>query len=95
MSRQAWRKAKAPATPHDLYIGVAGALANLEGVRVGKVYGATARLMWDTAWQMERLLAAGKLEAMPVTIHRLALGEIDRVIELARSDQAGKIMLIR
>jgi threonine 3-dehydrogenase len=59
-----------------------------------KVYGTTGRLMWDTWWEMDKLLAAGKLDPMPVITHRLELGEIDRAIDLAKSGQAGKILLI-
>jgi threonine 3-dehydrogenase len=62
--------------------------------REAKVYGTTGRLMWDTWWNMERLLASGKLDPMPVITHRLGLEDIDEAIDLAKSGRAGKILLL-
>jgi threonine 3-dehydrogenase len=59
-----------------------------------KVFGTTGRLMWETWWEMEKLLSSGKLDPLPVISHRLSLSEIDEAMELARSGQAGKILLL-
>ena len=62
--------------------------------REAKVYGTTGRLMWETWWRMEQLLASGRLDPMPVITHRLPLADIDEAMELAKSGQAGKIILL-
>jgi threonine 3-dehydrogenase len=59
-----------------------------------KVYGTTGRVMWDTWWQMDQLLAAGRLDPTPVITHRLPLGEIDEAMRLAQSGEAAKILLL-
>jgi threonine 3-dehydrogenase len=59
-----------------------------------KVVGTTGRLMWETWYEIEKLLASGKLDPLPVITHRLPLSDIDQAIELARSGQAGKILLL-
>jgi len=59
-----------------------------------KVYGVTGRVMWDTWWQMDKLLASGRLDPTPVITHRLPLDQIDDAIALAKSGQAGKILLV-
>jgi threonine 3-dehydrogenase len=59
-----------------------------------RVYGTTGRVMWDTWWQMDQLLASGRLDPTPVITHKLPLGEIDEAIRLAQSGEAGKILLL-
>jgi threonine 3-dehydrogenase len=57
------------------------------------VYGTTGRLMWDTWWQMQTLLDSGKFDPMPAITHRLPLAEVGKGVELARTGQAGKVLL--
>jgi threonine 3-dehydrogenase len=59
-----------------------------------RVFGTTGRRMWDTWWEMDKLLSTGRLDPLPVITHKLPLGEIDQAIQLARSGQAGKILMI-
>jgi len=57
------------------------------------VYGTTGRLMWDTWWRMQSLLDSGKFDPMPAITHRLPLADVGKGVELARSGQAGKVLL--
>lgn len=57
------------------------------------VYGTTGRLMWDTWWRMQTLLDSGKFDPMPAITHRLPLAEVGKGVELARTGQAGKVLL--
>jgi len=57
------------------------------------VYGSTGRLMWDTWWRMRSLLDSGKFDPMPAVTHRLPLADLARGIELAKSGEAGKVLL--
>jgi threonine 3-dehydrogenase len=59
-----------------------------------KVFGTTGRVMWDTWWQMDALLKAGRLNPLPVITHRLPLEQIGEAMALAKSGQAGKILLL-
>jgi len=59
-----------------------------------KVFGTTGRVMWDTWWQMDALLKAGRLNPLPVITHRLPLEQIGEALALAKSGQAGKILLL-
>ncbi len=58
-----------------------------------KVFGTTGRRMWDTWWQVQGLLDSGKFDPMPAVTHRMGLAEIGKGIKLARSGQAGKVLL--
>lgn len=58
-----------------------------------KIFGTTGRRMWDTWWQVQGLLDSGKFDPMPAVTHRMGLSEIGKGIELARSGQAGKVLL--
>jgi len=58
-----------------------------------KVFGTTGRRMWDTWWQVQGLLDSGKFDPMPAVTHRMGLAEIGKGIELARTGQAGKVLL--
>lgn len=59
-----------------------------------KVFGTTGRVMWDTWWQMDALLKAGRLDPLPVITHRFPLDQIHQAMALAKSGQAGKIVLL-
>ena len=56
------------------------------------VFGSTGRLMWQTWWDMQKLLESGKFDPMPVITHRLPLAEFKKGLELAASGEAGKII---
>ena len=57
------------------------------------VIGTTGRLMWDTWWQMDRLLASGRFDPREVITHRFGLEDHAEAFELAHSGKAGKIIL--
>jgi threonine 3-dehydrogenase len=57
------------------------------------VKGTTGRIMWKTWWQMDRLLAGGRLDPRQVITHRFSLADYAEAFDLARSGQAGKIVL--
>ena len=61
--------------------------------REAKVWGVTGRVMWDTWFQMSTLLKSGKLDPTLVITHRFPMADFQEAIELARSGQAGKILL--
>lgn len=49
--------------------------------------------MFETWFQREALLAAGKLDLEPVITDRLKLGEFARAMELLQSGEAIKVVL--
>ncbi len=49
--------------------------------------------MYETWYQMEALLKAGKLDLAPVITHRLPLEKFADGMELLRSGEASKILL--
>jgi threonine 3-dehydrogenase len=57
------------------------------------VIGTTGRLMWETWWQMDRLLASGRFDPRDVITHRFGLEDYAEAFELAGSGKAGKIIL--
>jgi len=57
-----------------------------------KVFGSTGRLMWQTWWDMQKLLESRKFDPMPVITHRFPLAEFKKALELAKSGEAGKII---
>ena len=61
--------------------------------REARVFGSTGRLMWQTWWDMKKLLESGKFDPMPVITHRFPLAEFKKGLELARSGDSGKIIL--
>jgi threonine 3-dehydrogenase len=58
-----------------------------------RVYGSTGRLMWKTWYDAQKLLDSGRFDPRPVITHRFPLEEFDQALKLARSRQAGKILL--
>jgi threonine 3-dehydrogenase len=58
-----------------------------------KIYGTTGRLMWKTWYQIQALLDSGRFDPMPTVTHRLPLGEIGKGVALAKSGEAGKVLL--
>jgi len=61
--------------------------------REAVVYGSTGRLMWDTWYQVDALLKAGKFDPLPVITHRFPLDEYAQALELTMSANAGKVIL--
>ncbi len=57
------------------------------------VQGINGRKMFETWFQMEALLATGKLHLDPVITHRLKLSEFSRAMELLQSGEAIKVVL--
>jgi threonine 3-dehydrogenase len=62
--------------------------------REAKVYGVTGRVMWDTWYQMMDIIASRRFDPTEVITHRFPLGEYAEALELAKSGQAGKILLL-
>jgi threonine 3-dehydrogenase len=57
------------------------------------VLGINGRKMYETWYQMEALLKAGKLDLKPVITHRLPMKDFARGMELLKSGEASKIIL--
>jgi threonine 3-dehydrogenase len=57
------------------------------------VLGINGRKMFETWFQMEALLATGKLNLEPAITHRLKLGEFEQAMELLRTGEAIKVVL--
>jgi len=57
------------------------------------VQGINGRKMFETWFQMEALLATGKLNLEPVITHRLKLSEFTQAMELLRTGDAIKVIL--
>ena len=58
-----------------------------------RVFGSSGRMMWQTWWEIKRLLDSGKYDPMPVITHRFPLTKFEQAIRLAESGKAGKIIL--
>jgi threonine 3-dehydrogenase len=57
------------------------------------VQGINGRKMFETWFQMEALLATGKLNLEPVITHRLKLSEFHKAMELLQSGEAIKVVM--
>ena len=57
------------------------------------VQGINGRKMFETWFQMEALLATGKLDLEPAITHRLKLSEFTKAMELLQSGEAIKVVL--
>ncbi len=80
-------------------VGLPGKVIELElGSEVvfkeAKLFGIHGRRMYSTWQAMEGALASGKLDVAPVLTHELPLGEFEKAIQLAKSGQANKVILI-
>jgi threonine 3-dehydrogenase len=58
------------------------------------IHGIIGRRMYETWYQMDNLLGSGRLELGPAITHVMPMEEFDRAIELLRSGQAGKVVLV-
>ncbi|MDR3725320.1 MAG: L-threonine 3-dehydrogenase [Terracidiphilus sp.] len=57
------------------------------------IHGINGRKMFETWYQMEALLAAGKLNLEPAITHRLKLSEFAKAMELLQSGEAIKVVM--
>lgn len=57
------------------------------------VHGINGRKMYETWFQMEALLATGKIDLEPVITHRLTLSEFPQAMELLRKGEAIKVVM--
>ena len=57
------------------------------------VQGITGRRIFETWYQMEALLAGGKLNLEPAITHRLKLSEFQKAMELLQSGEAIKVIM--
>jgi threonine 3-dehydrogenase len=62
--------------------------------REAVVYGSTGRLMWDTWWQMDQILAQGRIDPTKVITHQFPLARFDEALQLTISGRSGKVLLI-
>ena len=62
--------------------------------REARVYGVTGRVMWGTWYQMMDIIASGRFDPTQVITHRFPLEEYAQALELAKSGQAGKVLLV-
>jgi threonine 3-dehydrogenase len=62
--------------------------------REAQVYGVTGRVMWETWYQIMDIIASGRFDPTEIITHRFSLGEYARALELAKSGEAGKILLL-
>ncbi|MCP3696176.1 MAG: zinc-binding dehydrogenase, partial [Planctomycetaceae bacterium] len=58
-----------------------------------KVLGINGRRMFDTWYQMERFLLAGRLDLEPIITHQLELPDFDHGFKLMQSGEAIKVVL--
>ncbi len=58
-----------------------------------RVFGSTGRIMWQTWWDMQNLMDSGKFDPLPVITHRMPMADFAEALDLAKSGQAGKILL--
>lgn len=58
------------------------------------VRGVTGRMMWDTWYKMESLMATGKFDPMKVITHRFPLSDYQEALDAARSGVGGKVLLL-
>ncbi|MGM0384134.1 MAG: L-threonine 3-dehydrogenase [Thermodesulfobacteriota bacterium] len=59
-----------------------------------KVYGITGRRIFDTWYQLSRLLKSHRLDISPVITHRLRFEEFEKGFDLMMSGNCGKIILL-
>jgi threonine 3-dehydrogenase len=62
--------------------------------REAKVYGVTGRVMWETWYQIMDIIASGRFDPTQIITHRFPLERYAEALQLAKSGEAGKILLI-
>jgi threonine 3-dehydrogenase len=63
----------------------------LRGVTINGVHG---RRMFGTWYQTTRLLSSGRLDVSPIITHRMPFAEFDAAMDVLKSGQCGKILLM-
>ena len=58
------------------------------------IHGIIGRRMYETWYQMDHLLASGRLDIRPAITHVMPMQEFDQAIALLRSGNAGKVVLV-
>ena len=58
------------------------------------LYGVTGRMVWKTWYQTRALLSSGAVDVEPIITHRLPLEEFEKGIELIKTGQCGKVVLL-
>ncbi|HEY2955203.1 MAG TPA: L-threonine 3-dehydrogenase [Candidatus Eisenbacteria bacterium] len=58
------------------------------------VHGIIGRRMYQTWYQMDNLLASGRLDIRPAITHVMPMQQFDEAIALLRSGKAGKVVLV-
>lgn len=69
-------------------------LANDVVFKGATVYGVTGRRVWETWYQTRALLGSGAVDVGPIITHRLPLEEFEKGMELMRTGQCGKVVLL-
>lgn len=62
-------------------------------LKEARVYGSFGRLIWQTWWQVNNLIAMNKFDPLAVVTHRFGLADYHQALELAAKREAGKILL--
>ncbi|HEY3216632.1 MAG TPA: L-threonine 3-dehydrogenase [Candidatus Eisenbacteria bacterium] len=58
------------------------------------IHGIIGRRLYETWYQMDNLLSSGRLDIGPAISHVMPMEEFDRAIDLLRTGQAGKVVLV-
>lgn len=58
-----------------------------------RAYGSFGRLIWQTWWQVQNLIAMNKFDPLSIVTHRFNMADYAEAIELAARGEAGKILL--
>ena len=58
------------------------------------LYGVVGRRLYDTWYQMDNLLTSGRLDIRPSITHTMPMERIEDAIQLLRSGEAGKVVLV-
>jgi threonine 3-dehydrogenase len=58
-----------------------------------RIYGSFGRLIWQTWWQVQNLIAMKKFDPLSIVTHRFNMADYAEAIELAARGEAGKILL--
>lgn len=57
------------------------------------VRGIAGRKLWQTWFEMDRLLKSGKVDLAPMVTHEFSLEEVDKAFEVFESGASGKVMI--
>jgi len=77
--------------PHEPYALDWNRLVIFKGITI---HGVIGRRMYETWYQMDNLLASGRLDVRPAITHVMKMERFLEAVELLRSGQAGKVVLV-